>query len=448
MVTTGDWIVPHLSGREHFTKPPLTYWLAALGMRIFGVNAFGARLATALAFACTVWCVMRLARRLRLGETAARAAAFAQTTAALPFAAGHLLTTDALLALFETLAILCVVEVWRAPRHGNARRIGRFGFWIALALAFLTKGPPGLLPLGILALFAVVSRRRSLFARLWGVGPFLAFLAIASSWFVAIAWRAPHALHEMVFGQFVAHVVSSAGKKETAFWYYVPVLIGGALPWTLTWPWSVRRWWRSGSERSRRPALAARYCTFFAAVSFVVFSASQARLTLYVLPILPLLALPAGVALDQFVIPALTRSRALRAVGAATACVWFAALTGFVACPDSAPFSHSFVGFANAVREDAARDGAPIAFLDVEPVPGVEFALDRVLPTVFAFPPDGTVTTETRPILVLDSKRREQLLASDEYRANPSAWSIVAERRYLTAIRYPIGTRLETVRTE
>lgn len=48
MTVTGDWITPYFNGETRFDKPPLIYWLMALGFQAFGVNEWAARLPSAL----------------------------------------------------------------------------------------------------------------------------------------------------------------------------------------------------------------------------------------------------------------------------------------------------------------------------------------------------------------------------------------------------------------
>ncbi len=43
MAASGDWLVPHLDDKPHLTKPPLTYWLQALGLRVYGFGEFAIR---------------------------------------------------------------------------------------------------------------------------------------------------------------------------------------------------------------------------------------------------------------------------------------------------------------------------------------------------------------------------------------------------------------------
>ena len=49
MLETGDWITPqHDYGVPFWAKPPLSTWLSAFSMKLFGVNEFAARLPSLL----------------------------------------------------------------------------------------------------------------------------------------------------------------------------------------------------------------------------------------------------------------------------------------------------------------------------------------------------------------------------------------------------------------
>ncbi len=45
MVETGDWITPQFDyGIPFWAKPPLSMWISALGIELFGANEFGSRI--------------------------------------------------------------------------------------------------------------------------------------------------------------------------------------------------------------------------------------------------------------------------------------------------------------------------------------------------------------------------------------------------------------------
>src|SRR5690606_29266019 len=49
MVETGDWLIPRLGTRTFLEKPPLAYWLMAVGFKFLGYSETAARLPSALA---------------------------------------------------------------------------------------------------------------------------------------------------------------------------------------------------------------------------------------------------------------------------------------------------------------------------------------------------------------------------------------------------------------
>ena len=80
MLRTDEWIVPHLNGLIYFEKPPLGYWLTALGEKIFGVTLFGARFFNALATLLTCLVLYVFCRRF-LSKKVGLYAAILSTTA-------------------------------------------------------------------------------------------------------------------------------------------------------------------------------------------------------------------------------------------------------------------------------------------------------------------------------------------------------------------------------
>ena len=148
MLDSGDWLNPRRNEEVgHWTKPPMTYWAIASSVAVFGVNTWAARLPAALSYLLCVWLVWRMARRLSPGSETTAALAYA--TMLLTIGASQYITTDFILTAFSTFAMHGFVEA----RFGDSRRRWWIAtIWIGFALAFLTKGPPTLLPL--LALFA------------------------------------------------------------------------------------------------------------------------------------------------------------------------------------------------------------------------------------------------------------------------------------------------------
>lgn len=132
-----DKAVPLLAGEAFCEKPPLTYWLAALPMRLFGTAAWSARLPNLLYAMLTALGVGLLARRA-VGHRAGVVAAAAMSTFLLSYQVAIWLATDA--PLLATVA----VALWGAyqgfyARDTRARLRGYLLMHAALGLGFLSK---------------------------------------------------------------------------------------------------------------------------------------------------------------------------------------------------------------------------------------------------------------------------------------------------------------------
>ncbi len=153
MAQTGQWLTPSFLGRHALYKPPLLYWLSGLSVRLFGVSPLSLRLPSLLAGALAAALLFAWLRP-STSLPAAAAASILLVSSPIFHRVSRMCLTDALLAL-GLIGALCAVA--RDPRL--ARRRSLWTFSACSAAAILVKGVAGLLPLLILALFAVLNRR-------------------------------------------------------------------------------------------------------------------------------------------------------------------------------------------------------------------------------------------------------------------------------------------------
>jgi 4-amino-4-deoxy-L-arabinose transferase-like glycosyltransferase len=282
MVVTGEWLVPHLNGFEHFQKPPLLYWATASSIRLFGVNEWAARLPSALAAFGTLMLTFAIARRL-FDETRAVAAAVILLTSVEFFLLGRLLTPDMLLTFWTTAAIAALV--YRRP----------WLFFVCIGLGFLTKGPMALIvPISAAIGWQLATPAADRVRLPWLRGLPIA-LAIGLSWFVVLSlWRAD--LFEYFWRyELVDRFASRTHGRSKPFWFFAPVLLAGFLPWVFWMPGVVRVAWR----RCRDVTLSAPHGLLlgWTLPPLLILSLSGSKLPTYVLPLLPALAIAVAVRL-------------------------------------------------------------------------------------------------------------------------------------------------------
>ncbi|GAB1595010.1 ArnT family glycosyltransferase [Lysobacter claricitrinus] len=365
MILRGDWLVPHRSlDVAHWTKPPLAYWSIAAAFVVFGVNTWAARLTPALSYLACAWLASRIARRVAPGYE--RAAALVFATMLLPAIASQLVTIDFLLTACETLAMYAYVEL----RWGDARPRWAYLMWGAFGLAFLAKGPPGLLPLlaVVVSEFAQPAPRR---AFRW---PAIAlFLVVALSWFACVVMREPRLLAYFLGDEVVSRVASNEFGRHGE-WYgwlvvYAPTIVLGALPWTIPAlrhaARAVRRapdWKRAAGRTADAPTiLLIAWCV----LPLIVFCVARSRLPLYVLPLTVPLAL---LAVRDYA----ARGAALPSV---PLLVWIVLLVALRIGGSHIASEQDARQWADAIR---ARTGAPIdrvVFVDDDPRYGLRLHL-------------------------------------------------------------------------
>jgi 4-amino-4-deoxy-L-arabinose transferase-like glycosyltransferase len=310
ILASGNWLTPKLNYVLYFEKPPLQYWLSALSMKFFGLNAFAARLPLALATLIAMWCAWRLARRL--GAQRPMWAAFMAATTLLGFCMGQVLTLDALFSAFLVLSLAGAVEAVVARCDGRAREalgwtLLAFG---ANALALMTKGLAAPVLLGGILFWSMIwawktPRLRKAVLRL-AVDPlgWLLFVVIGAPWFVLVDKANPgHAkfffIHEH-FQRFTTTVHARQGSHNPVLdkLYFVGVLLLGLMPWlcaSLIGLWRGGQFLRRGGPETEQTPLhrwivATMLLAF--AVPLVFFSLSDSKLPPYILPVVvPMMAL-------------------------------------------------------------------------------------------------------------------------------------------------------------
>ncbi len=303
MAVGGDWLVPHLFDIPYLEKPPLLFWLTATSFRLLGVGEASARLVPLFATAIGIVLVGRFASRT-FSPRAGVASSAVLALSGLYAVVGRTLLVDTLFAVTLAGALFAFCEFRARPSSRSA-----LAFWIALALSVLTKGPAALVIAGLaIAIDCGWAREwRTLCApSLLSAAPAFAMLVVP--WFLLVQARHPDFL---AFYLWKEHLQRAAGAEHREpFWFFVPWLAIGFLPWT---PLAcvLAPSWGSAARGTSHEARAVRFLVVWAAVVFVLFSAARGKLVTYILPMFPPLAVLVGYTLDR----ALARDSASREFG-------------------------------------------------------------------------------------------------------------------------------------
>jgi 4-amino-4-deoxy-L-arabinose transferase-like glycosyltransferase len=293
MVATGNWITPRLNGLKYFEKPPLQYWTTALAYESFGVHPWTARLWTA---GSTLFAALFLGYAgWRLGGATLGTYAAAVLAGCFGYIFNaHLLTLDGGLCAFLVVAFGAFLIAQRAEATSRETRGWMWVAWAAMAGAALSKGLIGIvIPAASLALYTLATRDFRLWRRLHLVSGALLFLILTAPWFVAVSRANPEFLDFFFIHEHFTRYTTIAHGRSEPWWYFIPLLLVGMLPWTGLLAWAAPRLWRDSAPAANGFSWQ-RFALIWSAFVFFFFSASGSKLPSYILPMYPPLCLVAA----------------------------------------------------------------------------------------------------------------------------------------------------------
>ncbi len=341
MYETGDWVTPYFNDVTRFDKPPLVYWLMAMGFHLFGVSEWTVRLPSALSAAGLVG----------LGFWTLRRFGFARPELAVAHTAGASVGNPPLLSRLSQRSLVSTAVIGSAlialnPETLVWARIGvsdmlltgcmggaLFAFFLGygqpeaptrqrnwyltsytlMALAVLTKGPVGVvLPGLIIAGFWIylegwIGGIRAIFQEMHVIKGGLLFLVITVPWFVLVIAANGQTYIDSFFGYHNFERFTDVVNGHSAPWYfYFLVVTVGFLPWSPLIPWAIARlrpwgvsYWRSQPRQGQLGLFA----LIWFLLIFAFFTVAVTKLPSYVLPLMPAGAVLVGLAWSDRLCP-------------------------------------------------------------------------------------------------------------------------------------------------
>ena len=287
MLTTGDYLAPHINGQPYTEKPPVLFWLTALVSKPFGdVTEFSARLPLAIGGILTVLFTYFLAQSLYGTRVAFWAALILMTTHRFWWQArfGQI---DMVMTTFLTSALLCF---WQWHRH--RRTTALVGFYLSLAFAVLTKGPPGLVFPLLMVITFYWKRKPDRKALQLGLG--MSFVALlVATWLIparmAISVErgvdTSDGIAANLFRQTIGRFFLGISHAKWP-WFYIEQLPVELLPWAVFLPWTAYWVWKNRKEGEEM-----RLLLCWTLPAFIFFSACIGKRSIYILPLYPVFAI-------------------------------------------------------------------------------------------------------------------------------------------------------------
>jgi 4-amino-4-deoxy-L-arabinose transferase-like glycosyltransferase len=278
MAATNDYVMPRIDGMPYLDKPIVYFAAEAAAMEILGPTELAARLPAVLFTLATAFIVWWFAKRV-WDEESALVAAIAFLTMPLVLAFARTVIFDSALTFFMVVAI--VAFYLEKPTLA----------WAAIGFGVITKGPVAIaVPLLIAIPFAIRQKKfRSLFSW-WGL---VAFVVIIAPWVWAVSQVVPDFLHYVLVTETAQRLATKALKRTGPPWYFIPYVIGGALPWAIV---AIA----NAKELRRKLDPATLYAILWILIPFIFFSISQSKRPQYILPVMPAIALLVARAVKGF----------------------------------------------------------------------------------------------------------------------------------------------------
>lgn len=275
MVERNEWLTPHWNGQLWFHKSPVFFWLTALFFKLFAIDEFWGRFASALSGVGVLLLSYLIARRIYDRAAGVLAVLILLASQLFVFYA-RVGTTDTMLTLFVLLAAYAYLKTEDDDR-----------FWLlagaACAMALMVKGAAGAIAPLVLVLTAIVERNLVSALRskwLW-LGTGLGIL-IVLPWHLFMYQQHGEAfLNGYVFSHVVNRAKSNLNEFQRGYGYYFSVLRKFFSPWVYLLPFALI------FKRGRRSAVV----VILGVTVFVLYTIVQTKFQWYILPAIPAFAI-------------------------------------------------------------------------------------------------------------------------------------------------------------
>lgn len=229
MVESGDWLNLKINGVPYGQKPHLLFWLAGIGVQLFGNTNFAFKLFPFLYGLLGIYFTYRLGKQLFSNEIGKIAALFTGTSQIFflyffDFHTDTVLQTGVILALWQ-------LAVYLQKKKAINFVLGFFG----VGLAMLSKGPVGAILPFFAVLFYLLRERdsRQLFHPKWILGILIVSVVVSPTLFQLYNNFGFEGLKFYFITNNIGRITGKYAGSSSDPFFYIHTLLWAVLPWTV-----------------------------------------------------------------------------------------------------------------------------------------------------------------------------------------------------------------------
>jgi 4-amino-4-deoxy-L-arabinose transferase-like glycosyltransferase len=296
MLKHHSWMTPILFDEPQFEKPILIYWLLRIAFLIFGISSFSARFFPACFALGGIIAVYFFAKLLFREEKKGFVSASVLLSSCLYIGLARTVFTDMVFSVLILFSLLGFYWGYRDERH---KRTGILLFFVSGALAVLTKGPLGLLiPFMSVIVFLLLARRiRFILCKDTFLG-LIIFFAIALPWYIFMAAKYNQGfIREFFYNDHYRRLMEAEHSGNDTWYFYPLTMIGCMFPWSIFVGVALFYTFWPLRKANRGNLFLASWIT----VIFLIFQFVHSKLTSYIFPMFPALAMVCGNCIFDFI---------------------------------------------------------------------------------------------------------------------------------------------------
>jgi 4-amino-4-deoxy-L-arabinose transferase-like glycosyltransferase len=229
MVESGDWFNLKINGAAYDQKPHLFFWLAGLGIQLFGNSNFAFKLFPFIYGAAGIYFTYRLGKQI-FSDEVGKWAALISGTSQIFFLYFFDFHTDSVLQTGVVLAL------WQLAAYLKHKKWSNFVFgFFGVGLAMFAKGPVGaILPFFAVFLYLIIQKDfRQLFHPKWFLGILIVVIVVSPTLIHLYKSFGFNGLKFYFITNNFGRITGNYAGSSTDYFFYLHTLLWAFLPWTI-----------------------------------------------------------------------------------------------------------------------------------------------------------------------------------------------------------------------